>query len=279
MASKIYNFGTYFWHKVLRAPIKLKKGLERKVRKPQFTVVCLHGIAANSDTWKSTFRTLSASPLLKDTRLISLDLLGFGKSLKSDWLEYNYNDYLSAISNSIKSYHIKTPIILIGHSMGSLIAAEFARKNPKIVRQLILVSPPVLMPEEVAKLPDKFYLKTYSSLHKITDKTVIKALAGFIQKVTSFRKDQLRSTAFTCSMDKIILNPYNYKTYTHLKVPTCIIHGRIDPLVRGANLTKAAKDNSNYVKMINVSAAHDISANKRAKILDIIEKVIKDETL
>ena len=277
MPNKLTNAATYFWHRILRVPIKMRCGLERKVKKPQLTIVCLHGIAADSATWRTTFNFLAKHKCCRNIRFVSLDLLGFGKSLKADWLDYKYDDYLNAISRALKSYHIKTPIILIGHSMGALIAAKFAKEYPTKIRQLILVSPPLLLPEEVAKVPDKFYYQTYGALHKYTNEPVIQAMANFIQKITSFRKEFLDSTGFKRSMKHIILNSRNYSTFAHLKVPTTIIHGRLDPLVYGPNLKQVAKENSEHIKMVSVTSAHDISAQKRAKILSVIEKVVEDE--
>ncbi len=55
-----------------------------KVQHPKLTVVFLHGISATSETWRNTLRQLSKDPDLTEVRIIALDLLGFGKSLRAD---------------------------------------------------------------------------------------------------------------------------------------------------------------------------------------------------
>ncbi|MBQ6605634.1 alpha/beta hydrolase [Candidatus Saccharibacteria bacterium] len=284
MQSKSYNFWTYFYRKTLGRPLKLKIGLSRKVKNPALTVIFLHGISANSSTWRATFSELIKNQTLNRVNLISFDLLGFGNSLKADWLDYNYSDYESALKTSLKKLRLKTPVVFVGHSMGSLILANFIKNLTKTelkrlnLKTAVLVSPPVLKSKEVASLPDKFYLKSYSSLHSLADSLPIKALAGFISKISSFRREYLKSTAFAKSMENIILNPRNFATFENLEFKTTVIHGRFDPLVFGPNLESLAKKNKN-LELINVIGDHDITSRKRAKIEEIILKAVKDEVI
>lgn len=279
MQSRLYNFITYFRHKILHAPLVFKIGLEVKPKKPELTVVFLHGISANSSTWRTTFNQLSKNRDLKNTRLVALDLLGFGKSLKADWLDYTYAEYDSALGTTLNKLKIKTPVIIVGHSMGCLVATHYAKNHSRQISELILVSPPILMRNELAKLPDKFYLKSYSSIHKIANDPAIKALASFITKVSSFRSKYLDSTAFQRSMDNIILNPDNYSLFINSNTKSTIIHGRFDPLVYGPNLTKVTKANHTHLKLIRTIGDHDLSKPKRDKILNIIKQAANHATL
>ena len=277
--NKIYDFCTWVWHKVLHVPIRLSKAIERRVENPELTVIFLHGISATSDTWRSTFRQLTKNPDLAHVRLIALDLLGFGKSLHAGWLDYDYLDYEKALDVAIKRLHICTPIVLVGHSMGSLIAADYVVNYTPIqsIAQLILVSPPVLMSKELAELPDRAYTKTYSSLSKIAhDVPAAAVVAGFMQRFTSFRSAYIKTPAFAKSMEQIILNPKNYQTFTKIRIPATIIHGHFDPLVLGVNLRRAAKANSHYLTYRSVIGQHDISVGKRAKIEIVLKKALKD---
>lgn len=279
MKTKLYNFITHFFYKFFHIPLRFKVGLEIKPKKPELTVVFLHGIAANSSTWKTTFNQLAKDKDLANTRLVSLDLLGFGKSLKADWLDYSYAEYDSALGTTLNKLHIKTPVIIVGHSMGCLIASHYAKNHSHQISELILVSPPILMRDELAKLPDKFYLKSYSSLHKIANDPTVKTLASFITKVSSFRDKYLNSIAFQRSMENVILNPTNYKSFVNLKIKSTIIHGHFDPLVYRPNLTKVTKENPKYLKLVRVMGDHDLSKPKRDKILSIIKQAAKNANL
>lgn len=279
LIQKLYNIVTWVWHKVFRVPIRLKATYDRRVKNPELTVIFLHGISATSETWRTTLKQFSSNPELAGSRLVTLDLLGFGKSLHADWLDYDYLDYDQALDEALKHLHIKTPVVLVGHSMGSLIAADYATNfQPSVdLAKLILVSPPVLMAEELARLPDKAYTKTYSSLHKIaTEVPAAEVLAHLVQRFSSFRSAYIRTTAFAKSMEQIILNRKNYQTYTKIRIPTTIIHGHFDPLVMRSNLKRIAKQNPRHATYLSVIGHHDISVGKRAKILTEIKKVLRN---
>lgn len=279
LIQKLYDVVTWVWHKVFRIPIRLKPAYDRKVRQPELTVVFLHGISATSDTWRTTLKQFAKDPDLMQVRLIALDLLGFGKSLHADWLDYDYLDYDTALDQALKHLHVKTPVILIGHSMGSLIAADYATNfHPSVeLAELILVSPPVLMAEELARLPDKAYTKTYGSLHKIaTEVPAAEVLAHLIQRFSSFRSAYIHTSAFVKSMEQIILNRKNYHTYTKINIPTVLIHGHFDPLVMRSNLKRVARQNPRHVTYLSVIGQHDISVGKRVKIATEIKKVLKN---
>ena len=272
--SKFYNSSTKFQHKVLKKPIYFKKALEIKPKKPELTVIFLHGISADSSTWRRTFSRLIHNKNLTSVRFISLDLLGFGDSLKSDWLNYDFKEFNLALKSSLKKYHVKTPIILIGHSMGCLVAANFV-KNNDLIKELILISPPVIKSEEIASLPDKFYSKTYSSIEKVAETSGIKTLAKFVESASSFRGQYLDTKAFNETMKNLILNPKNFSTFCTLNIPTTIIHGRLDPLVIGKNLDEITKKNKEFIKLIPVMSSHDISKQKYDKMVEVLERATK----
>lgn len=278
--GRFYNWRTRFWYRFLHAPIRERVSFQVKAKNPRLTVVFLHGISATSATWRTTFREFSKNPDLKNVRLIALDLLGFGKSLQADWLDYDYEDYEAALDHSLKHLKVDGPIVLVGHSMGSLIAAHFATHyshNYDLAR-LILVSPPVLMPAELAKLPDKVHTKSYSSLYRLAqNEPAIEVIANFVQRFSSFSSRYFKTPAFDRSMTNVILNRNNYQTFTHLRVSTLIIHGHFDPLVIRTNLKKVAEVNSKYVRFVSVIGHHDISAQKRTKILIELKRVLREQ--
>lgn len=278
MANRLYNGVTWFWHRVLKRPIKYAVAYDSKTKHPQLTVVFLHGICADSETWKGTIKQFTKDRELDLVRFIALDLLGFGKALKADWLSYDEEEYNTALDKTLRALRVKSPVILVGHSMGALIAANYAAdfEYRADLAALILVSPPVLMADDLAKLPDKVYTKTYGALHQIAeDVPAAEVLAKLVQRFSSFRSEFLKTTAFEKSMQNIILSHNHYRTFVKIHIPTLIIHGHFDPLVLRNNLKRMAHGNPKYIRYVSVIGQHDISIGKRAKMLTEIKKVLK----
>lgn len=278
--SRLYDFWTKVWYRILHRPVRMRAIFDNKVKSPELTVVFLHGISATSSTWRTTFRELTKKSELKNVRFIALDLLGFGKSLRANWLDYNYQDYEAALDNTFAKLKINSPVVLVGHSMGGLIIADYVANHHPVVDvvDLIFVSPPILQKRELAKLPDKVYIKSYSSLYRLAKtEPAIGVIANFVQRFSNFSSKYFRTPAFQRSMDNIILNPENYHTFCQLKVPGLLIHGRFDPLVIGANLRKVAAANPKHLKFVGVVGHHDITAQKRNKIFIELKKVLRSQ--
>src|SRR3712207_5410976 len=101
-------------------------------------VVLVHGIASSSVTFENLV------PLLTDRhRVVAIDLLGFGESVAPPDAEFTIEEHVDAVSRTLYALRLPSPFVLVGHSMGSLIASRYAATNPKRVRRLVLVAPPV----------------------------------------------------------------------------------------------------------------------------------------
>ena len=95
------------------------------------TLFFLHGMNGNSKSWENLFYSLSSS-----FRVIAWDAPSFGGS---DVFGDNIEEYKNAAKALIETLKLKK-IILIGHSMGGLIASQLAYDNDVSVSGLILSS-------------------------------------------------------------------------------------------------------------------------------------------
>ena len=265
----------WFVHKVLRLPLRMRVRYDHcAITKPEITVVFLHGIAASHATWRHILPDLAHDKDLSKVRFVTLDLIGFGKSEKPKWFKYDYASYRKTLTRTLRKLKITTPLMICGHSMGCLIAMDYAENGDIMVDQLILISPPIIRAREAASIQDQFYDKVYNTLNQHTDSRAVGALASVVESLSSFEKKSLNTQAFRETMDKIILNKDNYAMITDLKVPMEIIHGRLDPLVIGANLRSAAKQNSR-INITETFGGHDIVGAKAKKTI----KIFKDTVL
>lgn len=100
------------------------------------TIMLLHGKNFNAAYWEQTIKELNK----KGFRVIAPDQIGFGKSTKPTRYQYSFHD-LAVNSKSILDSLNINKIILLGHSMGGMLATRFTLMYPEMVEKLILENP------------------------------------------------------------------------------------------------------------------------------------------
>lgn len=110
------------------------------------TVLLEAGANADATTW---FRVQSL--LSQTSRVCSYDRAGYGFSDEGP-MPRNLDADVADLSALIDTAKLKTPLVLVGHSLGSNIVRRYAQLHPKKVAALVLVDPPeqgadALLPE------------------------------------------------------------------------------------------------------------------------------------
>lgn len=109
-------------------------------------VVFLHGLGANSTSWFYQFEALKHEPF----RLIAPDLPGFGNS-RYDGRGWSFPRITKDVAELINELNI-APVVLVGLSMGGVIAQQLVLDYPNLVQKLVLVSTfSVLKPASVSQ--------------------------------------------------------------------------------------------------------------------------------
>lgn len=103
------------------------------------TIVLLHGFLASQRYWNQLRPELIAAGY----RVISIDLLGFGSAPKPKRALYSYEDHIAHIHRALSSLTLPAHVTLVGHSMGGLLSARYAREYPKHISSLALINPPI----------------------------------------------------------------------------------------------------------------------------------------
>jgi pimeloyl-ACP methyl ester carboxylesterase len=101
-------------------------------------MLLLHGVGSSSASWVD-FMAL-AGEALPGKRLLAWDAPGYGESTRLPQSVPAAEDYAAALKAMLDSLHLEK-IILVGHSLGALIAGAFAAQNPARVRALVLLDP------------------------------------------------------------------------------------------------------------------------------------------
>ena len=195
------------------------------------TLFFLHGMNGNSKSWENLFYSLSSS-----FRVIAWDAPSFGGS---DVFGDNIEEYKNAAKVLIETLKLKK-IILIGHSMGGLIASQLAYDNDVSVSGLILSSThlgfgckkgkPLMerysnrLKTFSAKLSDIDYAmeRAQRNTPEGTSETVIKFLANVALDI---RKESIRDGG------RMSQETDNTNICKDLKMPVLILSGGKDTVI------------------------------------------------
>ncbi len=100
------------------------------------TFVMLHGIGMGRIVFRDVDEILAS-----EGRVLAVDLPGFGDSPEPGSAA-TLEETAEVIAGFIRD-ETERPVVLVGHSMGTQIAAEVACKHPELVRSLVLIAPTV----------------------------------------------------------------------------------------------------------------------------------------
>jgi pimeloyl-ACP methyl ester carboxylesterase len=102
------------------------------------THVLLHGIGSASASWAYQLAAAAQSSTLK---LLAWDAPGYGLSTPLTAAQPHATDYAQRLWDWLDALQVQTPVDLVGHSLGALMAARAARLQPARVRRVVLLSP------------------------------------------------------------------------------------------------------------------------------------------
>lgn len=106
------------------------------------TVILLHGLGAQAESWAANIAPLSAN-----YRVIAPDQIGFGKSDKP-FLKYRVGTYADFLDKFMAELKIEKAH-LVGNSLGGWVAAFTAIKYPNRVEKIVLADAAGLMPPTI----------------------------------------------------------------------------------------------------------------------------------
>jgi len=98
------------------------------------SLVLLHGVLRNSEDWLPLL-----APLAAHFDLWLLDQRGHGDSAPA--ASYVVEDYVADAVEWIERA-VARPVVLLGHSLGAMVAARIAGERPDLIRGVILEDPP-----------------------------------------------------------------------------------------------------------------------------------------
>lgn len=200
-------------------------------------VVLLHGIASSSVTFEYVV------PLVEGRhRTVSIDLLGFGGSPAPVDAEYTIEEHVASLRRTLRRLGLRR-FVLVGHSMGALIATRYAATYRRSVTRLVLVSPPIyLTPAELGRPGDRTAMGLYFRLYEFlraNKEFTIRAAAG-IARLSPIKNlldvSERNWNAFVKSLEKAIESQTTVSDLVEVRAPVHLVHGTLDPFLHPAGL-------------------------------------------
>jgi pimeloyl-ACP methyl ester carboxylesterase len=214
------------------------------------TVVLLHGKNFCGATWEGTIKPLSDAGY----RVVAPDQIGFCRSSKPEHYQYSFQQLAQNTQGLLTHLHIQHAIV-VGHSMGGMLATRFALMYPKTVEQLVLVDPLGLEDWKAKGVPTISYEQWYARDLKTTAETIHKyQLATYYANqwrpefdrwvnmqagmyLGPGREEVARASARTYEM---IFNQPVFYELEKLKMPTLLLIGQKDNTAIGKDLAPEA---------------------------------------
>lgn len=246
-----------FFHRYLRIPYSLHVYEFQSPKKPRATYVFIHGIGNSLHSWDEVVALMP-----KDVRLIGIDLLGFGESPKPKWAIYSAKYQARSVGLTLLALRLAHQPILVGHSLGALVAVEVAKRYPLIVRRLVLCSPPFYKPEVVGKKlksNDDMLRELYRIAKKYPEQlekfSPVAVKFGLANKSLNITQDTVGS--YVAALEASIINQTSLEDIEKVKAPIDIFYGAFDPVVIKKHIVNLAKSHET-VTAKRLIAGHEI---------------------
>ncbi len=232
----------------------------------------VHGWAASQRFWK-----YQVSHFSKRFQVITYDLRGHGDSDKPK-KGYHVSDHVQDLREIIDGLSIKEPV-LIGHSLGGMIALQYVLENPKRVPVLLLVG---TSPNPVPSRSRSLQLSMLSLIIRIS-----RSWAGNITKNQLFAPDpdpglvewvnaeSLRTPTRVVLKCLKALKEFNVlDRLSEISIPTALIRGQFDSAVDAEQLNNMLQlmPQAEYFEVAN--AGHDCMLEQASQFNRIAEEFL-----
>lgn len=242
----------------LKIPYALHAEVIRTSPKPRATYVFIHGIGNTLHSWDDVYALLP-----DDVRVIGIDLLGFGSSPKPKRVVYDVKIQARSIMRTLARLGLATRPVLVGHSLGSLVAIEMARRYPLFFKHIVLCSPPLYVSGDAAPMGrlsrERLLRELYSTVQRYPGQLEkilpVVARVGFASKSLYVTDETIE--AYVASLEASIINQSAVRDLGHLSLPVTIFYGVFDPLVIGSRIKEAAAPLSKAT-IYKVRSGHEV---------------------
>jgi pimeloyl-ACP methyl ester carboxylesterase len=248
-------------------------------------VLFIHGLGASSLIWRDIPQALS-----EQFHTISVDLIGFGKSDKPPELEYTIRYFSQFIKSFLRQIEINDneKIMIVGHSLGGYIAAEYAIENKDQIDKLVLIDssgmlnqPTPLLEQYLSAALETDPILRYKKVTRVLEDLLAdrsRLTPIFVDIFISIIGEPGAKHAFESAFRNSTSTPIDPKRLKQIEnIPCLIIWGHNDYLIPSSHAAQF-KDVLKNAKVILVNdAGHSPFAEKTAIIYEKIKTFLMEE--
>jgi pimeloyl-ACP methyl ester carboxylesterase len=243
-------------------------------------LIFLHGIMGQGRNWQSIAKNFS-----KNFQCLLLDQRGHGKSSHPE-SGYELKNYAQDLLDVLDELDWRSPIYLVGHSMGGRVALHFANENPERVEKLVIVDigptsdwasmqgiiekvnfvpTPFVSRKKAREFFDNEFMAKYQS----------KMLTEFFYSNLTERNDQYD---WTFSKQGVIQTLENSRSKDHwgefrsLSMPTLLIRGGVSTDLPKEDFDKVVANNENIQGREVPGAGHWVHAEKPREVIRFLRE-------
>ncbi len=265
-----------FWHRTLRRPYLLTRTIDEGEGP---AVVLLHGIGRTGRVWRHVVAQLAGA----DCRIVAFDLLGFGASPKPTWPVYDIDDHARAVIASLERLRAPGPVVIVGHSMGCLVAVRVARLRPDLVKHLILFEMPLyegLPQKRLYRLRLNLYFRFYNRIMKYQpafNPENARLAERLATRIIGFEVTEDSWYPFIKSLQNTIMKQTAAQDIKQLGMPMEVIYGALDMFVIRGKPQHIFGTDSQHITAQTIRARHEISVKTSRFLTTRIIAALKGE--
>ena len=223
---------------------------------PRRTFVFLHGFGGQAVQWQYQLQKFSLQ-----NRVIALDLRGHGLSDKPS-NGYEMECILEDLARALEVLKVTEQFVLVGHSFGGAVAAEYASRHPERVERLVLIA-----------TAGEFKLNAFYRLGLHLPNWSLRIFGLFTRSWLSAPPHALKPFYL-----KNLSRWKGWDLFPSLNVPTLVIRGRRDQVFERPFFERVAASIPGAQDVDVGGSGHMVMLERHEAVDRAIERFLSDET-
>ncbi len=255
-------------HKTFRVPYTLNVRHSRIKKNATTTYIFIHGIGDTGELWNNIIPQLPES-----ANYVTVDLLGFGDSPYPSWATYDAKAQARSLLATYLKLGITSKVVVVGHSLGGLVAVEFAKRYKILTRRLILCSPPIYdRPTTGVPLSKQAALRWIYKNAAQRPEAIVKAF-GLVKQLgvtnNSFDVHHNKIDTFIKSLQSSIINQTTIDDISKINIPVTILYGVLDPVIVQSTLRAIGRKNLK-INVQSIVTSHFLDKIYQKQLLNVL---------